>query len=209
MSDALAKAVDWELAKSLFVAGTKRAIICAKAGCTPTALDRRITREKWVEVRARFNEHSLPETISIAKRGELVQQLIATEVHSQVANLSKTPNPRDLEQQLTKASTLGKLTDVSKEVFGAMAQPRLLINIAVMEQARTVETPADTRDLEIVQHLGNGYTKITVNGVSRIVDERHTMPHPHLYANCKPPQIIDVPGRTALAETNPENDAAA
>lgn len=183
---------DWELARILFCQNVKHSVICAKAGCKLPALGRRITREGWVSLRNRFNEQSVPQTISIAERGKLVAQLVATETHSQLDNLTKIPNGKNVDAAFTKASTLAKLADVSTGVFGEVSQPRMLFRIDVLNQARPAEPSTDMRDVEIVEFLGGGFTRLTKNGVSRIEDDR--IPgFPGHDMSAKPPRLCDLP----------------
>lgn len=211
MSELPAKTpVDWELAKLLFCQNAKRSVICEKAGCRETALDRRVTREKWVELRQRFNQEATPQTMSVSQRGALVRQLIASEAHAQIHNLSTIPNGKNADAAYVKASTLDKLSGVAEKTFGSVGGKQGgILNIALMASVRVIEPSMveheNVRRIEHSEGAARGWTKITEpDGSVHIVDDRESAVHPSCCADKPPPHWKESPPTRALPETTSE-----
>lgn len=191
MSDQLpAKIIDWEAAKVLFCRGVRRAQICKEVGCSVASLDKRVTRERWIELRDRLDPVS---GVSNESRARVIKDGLVQDLEASVRALPGIPQAKNSKQALTRAQALGQLTSVADMIFGGMAPAK---KIDIGELAQAVKTAVVGGEGSVsVTHLPNGFAQLSQGGKVWIEDQRHVMPNAHLYANCKPPQIIDVPGR--------------
>ncbi len=116
-------AVDWNLAKSLFLRGLTDKETAFQSGASLSALRTRITREHWRKLRTKtvnvIGECNAVASVNALQRsGERTRQLYATSAEKLALDLSQREIPAKLERANLLADTMSKGAKVAALVHG-------------------------------------------------------------------------------------------
>lgn len=106
---------EWRAARADYEAGMKRRDICAKYGCSYTALDNHVKREGWGKSRNSVNERVTE------KRTKIIADRIA-EKEANSANIAADIRSILLRKMKAIAETLPDDATETKEAFGKIMQ---------------------------------------------------------------------------------------